>query len=92
MTKHIYRVERHMLGDRPFAPGDKRELLPGDAAHLVKSGVLTDLGPVKNKKAPAKPSGKASKPHSNKAEPPLNDKAGGAGGTDTAANTTTNNT
>lgn len=72
MSKHSYRVERHMLGDKPYAPGDARELEPGEAAHMVRTGALTDLGPVKAEaepkaeKAEAKPKNKADAPVENK--------------------------
>ena len=66
MAKHSYRVERHMVGDQSYVPGDKRELEPSEAAHMVASGALTDLGPVKAEKAEP--------PVSNKAEPKASNK------------------
>lgn len=66
MTQHRFRVERHMQGDKPYLPGDERNLNPGEAAHMVRSGALTDLGPIVEK---------ADAPVENKAEPALDNKA-----------------
>lgn len=44
--KHKYKVNRHMLGDIAYAPGDSRHLPPAEAAALVATGALTDLGPA----------------------------------------------
>lgn len=74
MAKHLYRVERHIIGDKPYAPGDTRELTPGEAANMVRVGTLTDLGPVKaegeasGEKAAPKVKNKAALPVENKSE------------------------
>lgn len=59
-----YTVQRQHLGDKMYMPGDTRKAKPSDVAHLVKSGVLVDGESVKSEK-----------PVSNKAEPPLRNKA-----------------
>jgi len=70
MAKHTYRVERHMIGDKPYAPGDTRDLTPAEAAQMVKVGALTDLGPAKAEKAEAEAENKAEPEVENKAEAP----------------------
>ncbi|SNS53340.1 hypothetical protein SAMN06295912_108124 [Sphingomonas laterariae] len=65
-AKHNYRVLREMDGDKPYAAGDPRELDPNDAAHLVRLGVLEDLGPVEEKAEPD-PANKADAAPANKA-------------------------
>lgn len=62
MADQTYKVLREHHGDKPYAPGDSRELAPSDAKHLVDLGVLEE---AKAKKAPAA---------KNKAEPPHSDK------------------
>lgn len=56
-----YTVLRRHDGDKPYHPGDSRELSSTDAAHLVKLGVLAE--------AKAEPASK------NKAEPKAANKA-----------------
>ena len=59
-----YTVLRQHLGDKMYMPGDTRKAKPSDVAHLVKSGVLVEGEGVKAEKAV-----------SNKAEPPVRNKA-----------------
>jgi hypothetical protein len=65
--KHTYRVLRQMTGDKPYLPGDTRELTPADAKHLVLLGVLEDLGPVAVEKAAPE--------HANKLAPSVKNKS-----------------
>lgn len=74
MAKHSYRVERHMIGDKPYAPGDTRELTPAEAAQMVRVGSLTDLGPAKAAEAEAVAEKAEPKPK-NKAEPKVENKS-----------------
>jgi hypothetical protein len=59
MADHRYKVLRHMVGDQAYEPGDERVLNPADAAHLVASGAVKDLGPVKEKAEADAPKNKA---------------------------------
>lgn len=59
-----YTVLRQHLGDKMYMPGDIRKAKPSDVAHLVKSGVLVEGEGAK-----------AEKPVSNKAAPPVRNKA-----------------
>ncbi|PYB71501.1 hypothetical protein [Rhizobium wuzhouense] len=59
-----YKVLRQHLGDKMYLPGDDRKAKPADVAHLVKSGVLVESEGAK-----------AEKLASNKAEPPVRNKA-----------------
>lgn len=61
-----YTVLRQHLGDKMYMPGDTRKAKPSDVAHLVKSGVLVE-GEGEGVKA--------EKAVSNKAEPPVRNKA-----------------
>lgn len=82
MAKHTYRVERPMIGDRPYAPGETRELTQAEAANMVRVGALTDLGPAAASEprdpepsADGQAKGKAAPKGRNKAEPPVENKA-----------------
>lgn len=61
-----YRVLRQMDGDRPYKPGETRQLSEADAAHLVRLGVLVEV------KAESEPSSmnKVELAPANKARPP----------------------
>jgi hypothetical protein len=67
--KHTYRVLRQMTGDKPYLPGDTRDLTPAEAKHLVALGVLKDLGPVKTEAEKAAPA------HANKQAPAVKNKS-----------------
>jgi len=60
-----FRVLRQHLGDRMYMPGDTREAVASEVAHLVEKGVLE---PDRAKTDP-KPANKAEKPAMNKAAP-----------------------
>jgi hypothetical protein len=67
MTKKTYRVVRAHEGDRPYAEGDTREATAAEVKHLVPH-VLE----------PIEPEEKAEADLSNKAEPPMANKADNA--------------
>lgn len=74
MADHRYKVLRHLVGDKAYAPGDVRIANPGDVAHLVPRA-LEDLGPVKAAKAETAPANKAERAApSNKATKPADNK------------------
>jgi hypothetical protein len=58
-----YKVLRRLDGDKLYEPGDTREMIEADAAHLVATGAL-EPAKAKAEKAPA-----------NKMEPDLQNKA-----------------
>jgi len=58
-----FEVMRQHQGDKMYMPGDRREAIAGDVHHLVKSGVLRDVG------------AKSEPPIANKAEKPVKNKA-----------------
>lgn len=43
MAMKSYKVLRHMVGDKPYVPGDLREMDEHDARHLVERGSLVLL-------------------------------------------------
>lgn len=54
MADETYRVARHHLGDKDYAPGDSRTADPNAVAHLIEKGVLVKTKadvPAKNKAA-----------------------------------------
>jgi hypothetical protein len=51
-----FKVLRHHLGDKQYAPGDEREAAESDVTHLVRAGVLE---PVETKAKGAAPENKA---------------------------------
>jgi hypothetical protein len=55
MPNREYEVRREHLGDRPYKTGDVREMLPIDAAELLRLGVLAEKAepPLQNKMEPA---------------------------------------
>jgi hypothetical protein len=54
-----YEVLRQHFGDRMYMPGDEREALAGDVAHLVTAGVLGAPSKKPAKKAEPAPKNKA---------------------------------
>ncbi|MEF2551995.1 hypothetical protein VQ042_11590 [Aurantimonas sp. A2-1-M11] len=58
-----YEVIRQHLGDRMYMPGEEREISEGDAAALVRNGVLKEP----SKKAEPKAANKAERAPKNKA-------------------------
>lgn len=63
-----YDVRRQHLGDKMYMPGDQRDALPADVAHLVANGVLSDAEPDVATKAEKPVKNKAAKPLANKAD------------------------
>ncbi|MCW7545424.1 hypothetical protein N7I30_16615 [Aurantimonas litoralis] len=65
-----YEVIRQHLGDRMYMPGDEREISEGDAAALVRNGVLKEPGkkaePALKNKMEAAPANKAARASKNK--------------------------
>jgi len=47
-----YRVLRQHLGDRMYMPGDEREADGAEVTHLVRNGVLGELGEVQGGRRP----------------------------------------